>query len=255
MPIKFADILKKSFFLFILQSCAPTFESTQSGLNEAYQAYIPARIAVIPCREWPVTANFKGKKPFDLSDESITGREKICEFVDENVLKGFANQPFMKGFSPKLVLKLIKNTKKEGMLEEISLLWKVDVKKCEACRNAPTVYNVSVKESPSWRKWLNDFSHLVKFSDALLIPFIVDAYEHKYNDRGVLVSERVAKISLMLIDTNNGDLVWSQEKSASVLQQKLPKDSDLEYAEYPPWEKLNLRLFTDDLWRDFPGRI
>lgn len=80
---------------------------------------------------------------------------------------------------------------------------------CQNCGSLPLLYNTSIKMRPSWQLWLNGFSDATKGADALLIPLLLSLNTRSDDDRGMLQSIRSGFIAMILIDTNDGSLIWS----------------------------------------------
>ena len=242
-----------SAILFTLSvSCTSTQPLKNYGIQEDYQAFIPARIAVFSCQAWPINARFSGQVPINIKDEEL---EKICAQFDKHVLSSFSNQPFMKGFTPKLIKALLAKAQKDHLLNEVPQIWSHDPKECLECRNSLTTYKRSIALNLKWQQWLNTVSGYTRYSDAALFPMVISAFEHQFNDRGLLVSERVLEFNLLLIDSNNARLQWIGQRKASMRSQKLQAPGDREnYPSYPPWDQLYKRVFTEDMWQGFPGR-
>lgn len=247
--------MKKLFTLLIFTfvvSCTSYQPLKHYGIQADYQAFIPARIAVLACQDWPINARFSGQVPINVKDEEL---KEICIEFDRFVLESFSNQPFMKGFTPKLIQALLAKVKKEHFISEIPQIWSHDPKECPECLNSLTTYKRSVASDLKWQQWLNAFSANTRYSDAALFPMIISAYEHQFNDRGLLVSERVLELNLLLIDSNNARLQWIGQRKASMRAQKLKQPgTDSNYPSYPSWKQIYKRVFTEDIWQSFPGR-
>lgn len=242
-----------SAFLFaVLASCTSTKPLTNYGIQAGYEAFIPARIAVFSCQTWPINARFSQQDPINIKDKEL---EKICSEFDQFVLKSFSDQPFMKGFTPKLLEKLLAKEKKEHLLNEVPQIWSHDPTECPACSNSLTTYKNSIASNLKWQQWLNTLSTYTRYSDAALFPMIISSFEHQYNDRGLLNSERVLEFNLLLVDSNSARLQWIGQRKTSMRGQKMQTPGDKSsYPSYPPWEQLYKRVFTEDMWQNFPGR-
>ena len=233
-------------------SCTSIGHLRNYGIQDGYQAFIPARIAVFSCQSWPINARFSGQVPINIKDEAL---ENICSQFDQFVLKSFSNQPFMKGFTPKLIQALLAKENKEHLLNEIPQIWSHDPKECPECSNSLSTYNQSIASKLNWQQWLNTVSTYTRYSDAALLPLVISAFEYQVNDRGLLISERVLELNLLLIDSNNARLQWIGQRKASMREQKMQTPGEKpSYPSYPPWERLYKRVFTEDIWQSFPGR-
>ena len=245
--------IKKTALIFVILFCGGCITDHQPlkyGIQEDYLGYIPAQIAVLSCIEWPLKARFKTQLPTNIAAEDFTS---LCEAFDQYVLKSFSNQPFVKGLTPKLTSKLLEQSEQSHQISEIVQIWNHDPSRCLNCRDPFSTYEESLKNNLDWRMWLNNFSKYTRYTDALLLPTIVAALERRYNDRGLLISERHLKVVILLIDTNNAHIQWIGQRSASITNQKL-RSGGSEFPPYPQWDKLHERVFTNGLWIDFPGR-
>ena len=101
---------------------------------------------------------------------------------------------------------------------------------------------------------LNDLSRTVRNADATLVPAVTYVRQRRFEDRGLNIAERSAEIVLLLIDTNNGLLLWSGGRQAQISNQLMASTKSPATIDYPPWPDLRQRLLIEALWRDFPGR-
>ena len=225
--------VKYAAFLLILQglsACATIPPQIPVGMAASKAGYVPARIAVLPCKLWPAEARFETLAIPNTAKEIPAD---LCTNFDKVVLDGFRDQPYMKGFTPTAVAKLIAASPKgAGVLEQLDGLWHHLSSDCHQCSNFPSFYHQSIEPRENWRKWLNTFSSLTRNSDAILIPFVLYTQQARVNDRGMLRSEISAGVGLLLLDTNNGSIIWSNERQSN-------------YA----------TSILESLWKDFPGRL
>lgn len=247
----YSQVVFVFFSLAALFACTTIEPTVGHGVQPGFEAYIPARIAVLPCRNFPENARYTGLKPKNIAEkDDIT----LCTQFDQKIIDGFTNQPFMKGFTPTLIKQLLEKNSATHLLNEIDQFWSVNLAECPKCTSGPSTYNQISGSSPKWRGWLNQLSKNTRYSDAVLIPFISEAVEQKKDERGVWISERYAKIELFLIDTNHGKLLWSGARAASISNQTLRESVTTEAPPFPHWNRLFGRLFTEAIWKDFPGR-
>jgi hypothetical protein len=235
--------------LTFLFGCTADKPQVTYGLQQEHASYIPARMAVVPCRLWP-QAKYPKLQGTNIDKKQI---QSLCTKFDAFVLDGFSGQPNMKGYSPRLVAKLLKKSNDPKALTEIGELWKKHAKPCEDCQSPPEFYVKSISHSPHWRAWLNQFSRQVRNADAIAIPYVFFANEKQFTDRGLLMSERSAGIVLLLISTNNAELLWSGGRQVEVPDSKLPLGKKV-FPAYPEWSMVEDRLFSNDVWQEFPGR-
>ena len=238
------------FGALIVVGCTTTLPSVEYGILPEHRGYIPARIAVLPCTAWSNGARYAALPNITTMDQI----KDLCGVYDAFVISGFQNQPYLKGFSPKSVTTLLGQASKPKLLEELDKTWSHEPTDCVDCINAPSFYSASLSARPDWRTWLHDFSRAVRNADAVLIPRVTFARERRLNDRGILVAERSAEVVLMLVDSNNGLLLWSGGRQAQIANQRLENEKAAKDVDFPPWNELNQRLFIESLWKDFPGR-
>ena len=237
--------------LTLLASCVTPAPRATFGIQPDHAAYVPARIAVLPCRPWPVGARFPDLPLTRPDDPAIPA---LCAKADEFVLAGFNQQPYMKGFSPKSVLKALSDAKQPNLLSRLDAIWAHDGGDCQDCTSAPGFYVASRAQRQNWLLWLSELARSARNVDAILIPFVTYAQERSYLDRGLRVAERRAAVVLLLIDTNNGQLLWAGGRDGTAQSKVLPSGKGPGEPPLPPWSEVEPRLFTEDLWREFPGR-
>lgn len=238
-----------SIFFLLLNSCV-SVNDTHYGIQDNQLASLPARIAVLNCQGWPNSARMKNQA---ISNVSIEQQEKLCKKFDKTVIKGFSSQPFMRGYSPKIIKKLLKMSKKQALTGELPRLWNKK-SPCAKCDNVVSKYKEDISNSEDWRMWLEDFSKATRNTDAILLPFVIYLTENHINDRGLEKAIRESAIALLLIDSGNGDLIWSGYRQTDVENQTFFKASTFPSLDFPNWKELNSRLFTNDIWDEFPGR-
>ncbi|MFW7377820.1 MAG: hypothetical protein ACOH5I_03290 [Oligoflexus sp.] len=237
-------------FLSVIGACTHS-NNEQLGLQIDNLAYIPARIAVLPCRLWPEQASYR---EMPLSNIPEDNRRELCQNLDQFVVEGFKNQPYMRGISPSVVLALLEREEKLDILDRIDELWRRQPSDCSNCTNAVSYYKQAISERESWRLWLSEFSRAAFNSDAILIPFITYAHEGRTEERGLSVAYRNGGTILLLIDTNTGALIWAGGREAQARRQLPKTQAGPESPEYPAWSELVNRLLIDEIWQQFPGR-
>lgn len=221
--------------------------TAQFGVQADQLARNPARIAVLPCRLWPQGALYSGQASTDIPTEE---RDALCQRFDSFVLEGFDGQPYMRGLSPKVIKTLLEQNKQASLLSQIDDLWYRPGQACEACRHPASYYSELIAPRVDWRTWLSLLSRHAYQADAVLLPLIVSASLGEINDRGLLFRARQAQLALLLIDSNNGQLIWIGGRTAEI---RLPKLSPADTA-LPSREDFFKNLFLSDLWLEFPGR-
>ena len=221
------------------------------GTPEEHSGYVPARIAVLPCRTWPDSAGFEKRPLTNVTDEDL---DALCKNYSQFVIDGFKDQPYMRGFSPKSTLALLSAAEQENLLNEFNSHWQHTDTDCQKCENTSSFYVQSIQNREGWRLWLSSLSKAVRNADAIMVPFVYYMYEKTYLDRGLLISKRAAGVSLFLIDTNNGYLLWSGGREAFANDQLLVGSNANQKGTWPAWTQVEERLFIEEVWRDFPGR-
>lgn len=238
-------------FLIILTfatfSCT-TLLKTENSSAPNQTAYIPAKISVLPCILWP--GKVLGTERFAISQDQL---QSLCSTFDNFVIEGFKDQPFMKGYTPKAVFKLLESNNQSQINEQMINAWIEAEKNCKKCGTGKDFYSDILSKKDNWIQILNQFSKSTKFSDAILIPLILQANQEKRNERGLLISENSSQIILLLIDSNNGNLIWSHQRFTQTNNKTL-KEGEQSYPPFPEWDTLFAKLFVDSIWSGFPGR-
>ncbi len=210
---------------------------------------IPARISVLPCSVWPKSYLIMGVDN-SHSSESLSG---FCGVFDSHVVSAFKNQPYMRGFTPRLLSRI---HSKNGY--QIKALWKTFVKaspKCIGCQDIASFYQESILNNDSWKMALTEFSKRTRLSDAILFPFMVEAKQFEKNTRGIHVTGRSLRVGLLLVSTQTGKIIWFGGKKVFKQNQALSQVSDPKQKQFPPWKLVFKDTLVKELWRDFPGRI
>lgn len=234
----------------ILSGCSHS-RSAKVGIQEENLAFIPARIAVLPCQEWPYVARYKNQAVSNFTPEE---RKEVCDAFDKFVISGFKGQPYMRGLSPKLVAKLLKKSGQETMLSQINKLWHQTAQDCTDCTGPISYYKDSIANRDSWQQWLNKLSLNAYNSDAILLPLVRYTQKGRLDDRGLAIAYKRVGLSLLLIDTNNGRLIWAGGRDAQANNRKLDSEAFLSSLELPKWDQISSRLLVQDIWAEFPGR-
>ena len=247
--MSFRIISALGVLLGTLVSCAHEEVEINYGLQLNHSSFVPARVAVLHCQEWPNGARYKTLPLTNFSKDDV---QQICKKFDDFVINGYDGQPYMRGISQKGVKRRLDKKLGEEFLQKVSSLWQHLETDCQNCTNPAQFYTLSIAERQQWRQWLVELSKNAKSADAVLLPMVTYGYNRTVNDRGVMVQEKGAGLTMLLIDTNNGYLLWAGGREAVSSNQSFhDNNAPLE----PPTDKsLYQRLFTDDIWKDFPGR-
>ena len=237
-----------SMLVFCTAACLPFYKNSPDGLQEDFASHVPARTAVLPCQTW---RNIK------ISAED---RKILCDKFDEAVMDGFRAQPYMRGFSPKVVDKLLDQAKWPTAISEGFEVILGSTKKmaCSTnekpmCASVAGLYAATLENSAAWQMWLAKFSDAQKHADAILVPILVSATDKRGDDRGLIALSRSVNFSLWLIDTSTGKLIWTRSKAGTETLRALPERSANLRA--PEWAEPLKRALTQDFWRDYPGRL
>ena len=238
-------------FLFIC-SCITQEKNYEYGQQKDFIAYIPAQTALLPCMKWPNKARYKGLRLTNASGETIS---QFCKDIDQYIMKSFKNQPYVKGYSPKAVQKMLIKNQKPLFIDQLKDIWSIKTQSKSISKQTPlSIYIKNISTTPNWKLWLNELSNMTKYSDAVLIPFIVYAQGKKFDDRGLLIARREIGINLFLIDTSSGEIIWASNRTVKSQNQNLKINPSIKSPEYPEWAILNKKLLVNSLWIDFPGR-
>lgn len=246
--------MRFSLFLFLITmtfSCTQDHVELEYGVQPNHGNFVPARTAILKCRGWPNGARYKALPLTNFGPQDI---KKVCKRFDAFVIDGFQGQPYMRGISPKSVYKVVSKLKGTNFFQQLDLLWQHKQEDCQECEKPPTFYSSSISQRTDWRMWLNELSQATKSADAVLIPLVTYGFNRTFNDRGIQMVQKVAGITLFLIDTNNGYLLWAGGRQATASNQQLIKNNRAEDPDPPDWKELYQRLFTEEVWREFPGR-
>lgn len=234
--------------------CVSTATQTPYGVQEGHLSYVPARIATLACQPWPAGARFES---LPLTNVGVAETKALCTEFDNFVLKSFNDQPYMKGYSPKFVAQQLTEAGAADLASKLPDAWAHRGSDCGTCETVPAFYHASIAGRLEWLTWLNSLSKNVRHADAVLLPFVTYAYERRLDDRGLVVAERGAGVTILLVDTNNGVLLWAGGREASVPHKELantPAGKGPQSPPMPGWDDVYARLFTEPLWRAFPGR-
>lgn len=208
----------------ILSSCATFYPSAvqpkEQGIQPSYVSFVPARIAVLSCQ--------------DTSSIAATSKDALsmCDVFDQFVLKSFDNQPYMNGFTPKLVKQYLEKAGHKDHLSHFKNLWS---------------FATPDASSEEFVKWLNRLSISTKYADALLVPVLLKIEEKEDWDRGLKSYKHIIHAALVLIDTNSQKVIWWRERQG-VITKLTKEDRSL-------WEDVAKNTFIPQFMEGFPGRL
>ena len=225
--------------------------SITHGIKKTALGDIPARIAVLPATYFSP----KGKKIGSLPKKTALKKLKL---IDKYIIRSFKNQAYMRGYSPKAVKEKLSSKDSLVTLGEAMSFWNTNNQepKCYDCKDPVTYYETVLQNNKEWILCLNKISRTLNYSDTVLIPLIHDGFAEQKNSRGVLTSQRTASFSLILLDTNNAQIIWSGGTHSTKTHQIIPHNNlnKNKYPPYPEWDIVINDLMNENLWRDFPGR-
>lgn len=234
--------------LFVFTSCAtPKTPEPMPGIQNPNAAFARAKIAVLNCQSWPDIKS--GTRP--KVDRGVIS--DLCQQFDKFVIEGFKGQPFMKGASPRGVVKKLRQSGGLPLLDKIYKTMPSAERPCPSCQNPIDYYNTQMATDPKFRKLVNDFSRRSAYADTILLPVVFAIAEARRDDRGLRIYERTAEVGIYLIDTNSGELVWYGGKTASVDNRYFTPPQQSQNL-FPGWDLLQDRLLVAGIWQEFPGR-
>lgn len=235
-----------ALFLAACVSRAPTI---QMGLQPKYEAVNPSRILAVP--------------PFIVPDPtrqvsvdvSAVESGNMTAHIEEAVLKAFTDQPAINGVSFFRVRKEIgKSNLITNLDREMSQIAKRLVsreaqdqtsfsKDCIQRRNFVEFYVYCVSPSKSWKDFLNALSAKIYNADSALIVVVTEAEKKEVDGQ----YESRAGVAALLVDTNNGNLIWGRvvnDFARSTQGNKV----------FPEWSAMIPSMLGEGFWAHFPGR-
>lgn len=247
--IKYVLILGFLFNVFISCQSAKTLPS---GIQEDYKAVNPASIIAVPAFILP--------DPSTLSsiDPALLNAQLIVQKIQDKIIQSFNGQPYINGHSFNAVSSAIGNNKPTvwNKLDETlrnvanrfnsseTSIRTLITSSCLSRKNFVEFYTYCLAPDSNWINNLNLLSARVLNADTALIVVITNLESRVVND----IYSISGGFSVLLIDTNNGKLIWGKDAASSLVNTKEKKY-------YPNWDELINKIFTEDFWDQFPGRI
>lgn len=231
--------------------CACTsVPSLRQGVQPDAVALNPARIAAFPTLTVPHPST-----PASLDPASLMSGEIILS-IETKILAAFRNQPGVNGIAfhtvrnslksnPGLLASIETEIRRMGQLvnsgaaRETLLL----TAECRARTNFLDFYKHCLLRSPNWVPLLNQFSLATQNADSVLIPLITSL--EKTTSKGIY--QLKFGLSLLLIDTNSGRLLWGRDMHSQI-------ESPAGAKQFPDLKLAYDKIFTEDFWGEFPGR-
>jgi len=236
--------------VILLSGCFSKEYPYKYGIQEPTASFAPARIAVLGCKVWPESAKIAGIGELNVGPTIL---DQICKTFDVELLKSFKGQPFVKGKSPKSVMKILEKNNKKSLMEELFQEWDTP-QDCEMCEDPIQYYTHHLSLKNAWTKYTNDMSVATDYSDALLLPIVVKAAENHVNERGLMRAKREARVLVLLIDAETSKLSWAGTRTSSASNSIFVNDIGDRKLLFPDWDIVYQRLFSNSLWMEFPGR-
>ncbi|APJ04895.1 hypothetical protein [Silvanigrella aquatica] len=245
------NILCSIMSVFLFSSCQ-TAKWTPSGIQEGYEAVNPASVIAIPVFMLPDPSKSSSIDP------AIVNTHQIISKIQEKVIQSFNKQPNINGHSFAAVSNIIGNTK-PSLLDNLNESMKIIANRfksnetstrtlitssCLARKNFLEFYIHCVSPDKLWIENLNTLAAKVLNADTALIVVINDIESNLDVD----IYSINGGFSVLLVDTNNGKLIWGRDGYASLQN---PKEKKY----YPSWDDLINSIFNEQFWDKFPGRI
>lgn len=236
--------------MFCLLGCFSSDYGYKYGIQEPAFGFAFANIAVVHCKYWPEKASLDHHLS---SNAGESAKKELCETFDKKLLESFKGQPFVKGKSPRSIMKLLEENAKTWIKGGFFGAW-ARPEDCEFCEDPVQFYNYYLAQNAEWLAYTVEFSRATENADALLLPIILYANESTENERGLLVAKRDVEVVAFLIELETGKLAWAGKRRGAARNTRLASEIGDDTLLYPDWGLVHSRLFTDSLWEEFPGR-
>lgn len=232
-----------------LTACT-SLPSLRQGIQADAVALNPARIAALPTLVIPHPVEQASIDPASLMSGELTAT------LETRILAAFKNQPGVNGIAFQTVRTALKTNPKiykdldnemrtmgelanSGTARETLLL----TSECRARKNFLDFYQHCLLKSQRWIGALNQLSMAVQNADSTMIPIITAIEKNTEKD----VYALKFGLALLLVDTNNGRLIWGRDVTV-----KLSSTSGSK--QFPEVAAAYDKLFTESFWAEFPGR-
>jgi hypothetical protein len=217
--------MKILWLLAFLSACvSPEEPKRLLGLSPDFYGVVPGKILVM---------------------ETQPKADAKSPLLDAYILKSFKNQPYMNGYSPSMINQILADRGKIHLLDELDVFWQGPKE------DLLSFYRSSLMKKNDWLLWLQALGKETQFADSLLLPFLEMTPIDQKTLGGLWERGYWARVSLLLIDTNSSLPIWVGLQETTLTQ----KGEGQENTSWPPWKEIENRLFTESLWRDFPGRV
>jgi len=249
---------------------------TSMGIQPDFEGINPAAIIAIPTFTVPDPSS-----PNAAIDPAILSGDRVISKVEEAVLRSFSNQPNIHGYSFSAISKIIKNSPHElstkkpevpktNTAKQNPALWNrmyttvksvsakmssLDIRDrlsvtsaCSTMENMVDFYVNCLLPDKSWLPLLNALSAQAFHADSALFVFVDDLRSDVEKKNKKETYSNYFSVSVMLVDTNNGKLMWSRHR-------KNTASNNNPSMGFPSWEKLIDNTINEDFWTGFPGRL
>lgn len=248
--LKPVSVLRVFLCLFTLGSCVSSSVLEPQGLRASYvgnqfarHLFLPAMLQVNPAKKSSV-------------DKTVVENDAVLGALEKRIGDGFKNQSAVVGMSP-TALRAYFSAQPDVLNMPGSVLVDVGEKlgkslastrelvssECSNRKSYTDFFVHCVSTGITWRDSLVQLSSKAFNADAALVAVITHVGKGA-RQRSYAIW---ADVTVLLVDMNNGQLVWSREASDALLA---PPDA----VRFPDWDALFSKMFNESFWKDFPGR-
>ena len=246
------------FFFFFMTGCQSS-SKLNLGIQSGFEAMNLAAIIAVPVFVQPDPSQEEAS-----IDPSLLVTEKIIPSLEKKIMESFTNQPNVNGYPFSAVKKALHyhenpsegnsvwNSMSVNLKEIAARFSSRDIKtrlqinpKCLARKNYVEFYSNCVSHETQWLANLNLLSSQVLNADAALITVITELKKNQLPNKQYEIKGGIA---VLLVDTNNGNLIWGNDKTETILY---PVDKKY----FPSWDDILNKILTPNFWNGFPGRI
>jgi hypothetical protein len=234
----------------LLVGCVSSQKRVAPGIQTVYQGAGFGRVLFLPVVIQPNPS----KKA--IIDRAAAASDRVFDQLERAVVASFRNQPGVNGITPKALSDLLSANSgvllgPASVLEEIGSGLAMGTRESRdplsrECMERDTYLDFvsyCVSSSAKWKAALVELSKNAFNADAALILVITSLEKSKR--RGAYSIG--AGVAAVLVDLNNGRLVWGREVEDFVV-------SDLSQQVFPEWQTLFSKEFSEAFWIGFPGR-
>ncbi|KAB8031065.1 hypothetical protein [Fluviispira multicolorata] len=235
----------------LITSCQ-SLKPLPAGIQFGYEAVNPASIIAIPTFVLPDPSKTSSIDP------SIIASENIINLLQKKVIDSFDGQPNINGYPFDVVNKALEKGKSnilenlKGTMNNVakrfssrdSTVRSLITSSCLSRKNFVEFYSYCLAGEPKWIENLNSLTARVMNADTALIV-VITQIESNFDDN---IYSITGGFSILLVDTNNGKLIWGKDGSATLI-------NPVEKKYFPNWTELINTVFSNNFWEDFPGRI